>query len=469
MNKYRTLLLNIGLFGINTVATKLITFLLVPLYTYYLSTKEFGITDMSLTVISLVLPIASMSISDAVLRFVIDDSNDQKSVVSYGLIVIGLSCAIVALLLPVLKLSVFGGLGNYSGYFLLMYVSTALMTYAGNVARGLNQIKIIPICASISTLITGISAYLLIVRQGIGIQGYFISVSAGPLVGTAIYTIVGKHYKYYSLRSLSGNVPLIKNMLVYALPLVPNTLFWWLGTSINRFFITGMLGIGASGLYAAASKIPNLLNLAYSIFQQAWQLSTFQEYRKSDIGKFFSMILIPLQAVLTVGASFIMLISQLLASFMLQKSFYSAWTLIPVVLLGFYFSCMNTFYGTVYTTLMKTKYLMTTTIVGSLVCVIATAGLIPVLGLYGAGAASILCNAVIYVMRMINSRRLVSIDVNYCILVISIVLLGVQMMITAMAVPYYWVYGVLIFLVLTGMHGMRCVPLLRLVVSKRNR
>ncbi|MSC08288.1 oligosaccharide flippase family protein, partial [Lactobacillus rhamnosus] len=125
MNKYRTLLLNIGLFGINTVATKLITFLLVPLYTYYLSTKEFGITDMSLTVISLVLPIASMSISDAVLRFVIDDSNDQKSVVSYGLIVIGLSCAIVALLLPVLKLSVFGGLGNYSGYFLLMYVSTA--------------------------------------------------------------------------------------------------------------------------------------------------------------------------------------------------------------------------------------------------------------------------------------------------------------------------------------------------------
>ena len=99
MNKYRTLLLNIGLFGINTVATKLITFLLVPLYTYYLSTKEFGITDMSLTVISLVLPIASMSISDAVLRFVIDDSNDQKSVVSYGLIVIGLSCAIVALLL----------------------------------------------------------------------------------------------------------------------------------------------------------------------------------------------------------------------------------------------------------------------------------------------------------------------------------------------------------------------------------
>ena len=124
MNKYRTLLLNIGLFGINTVATKLITFLLVPLYTYYLSTKEFGITDMSLTVISLVLPIASMSISDAVLRFVIDDSNDQKSVVSYGLIVIGLGFAIVPLFLPVLKPPVFGGAGHISwDFFVIVGVS----------------------------------------------------------------------------------------------------------------------------------------------------------------------------------------------------------------------------------------------------------------------------------------------------------------------------------------------------------
>ena len=118
---------------------------------------------------------------------------------------------------------------------------------------------------------------------------------------------------------------------------------------------------------------------------------------------------------------------------------------------------------------MKTKYLLTTTMVGSLVCIIATAGLIPVLGLYGAGVASILCNAVIYVMRMINSRRLVSIDVDYRILVTSIVLLGVQMVITAMAVPYYWIYGTSIFLVLSGIHGMRCVPLLQLVVGKKNK
>lgn len=43
---------------------------------------------------------------------------------SYGLIVIGLSCAIVALLLPVLKLSVFGGAGQ-----LLWVLSACVCVY----------------------------------------------------------------------------------------------------------------------------------------------------------------------------------------------------------------------------------------------------------------------------------------------------------------------------------------------------
>lgn len=47
MGKYRRLILNTVLFAINAVATKLITFFLVPLYTYYMSAGEYGLTDMS--------------------------------------------------------------------------------------------------------------------------------------------------------------------------------------------------------------------------------------------------------------------------------------------------------------------------------------------------------------------------------------------------------------------------------------
>lgn len=75
-------------------------------------------------------------------------------------------------------------------------------------------------------------------------------------------------------------------MIIYALPLIPNNLFWWLSTGINRLFITGMLGIAASGMFAAASKIPGLLNTAYMVFQQAWQLSAYQEVKRQKNRKF---------------------------------------------------------------------------------------------------------------------------------------------------------------------------------------
>lgn len=183
------------------------------------------------------------------------------------------------------------------------------------------------------------------------------------------------------------------------------------------------------------------------------------------------MILIPLQAVLTVGASFIMLISQLLASaFMLQKSFYSAWTLIPVVLLGFYFSCMNTFYELVYTTLMKTKYphdnhdsWLTGMRHRNNSRVDSCSGTLWRRSSQHIMQRGDLCNAHDkFKTPCVNRCELLHIgyfhcavrraDDDYCD-----------------GGSYYWVYGVLIFLVLTGMHGMRCVPLLRLVVGKRNR
>ena len=58
-----------------------------------------------------------------------------------------------------------------------------------------------------------------------------------------------------ALPSKERDQRVLKKMLLYSVPLMPNAIFWWVGTSVNRFFITSMLGIGASGLFAAASKI----------------------------------------------------------------------------------------------------------------------------------------------------------------------------------------------------------------------
>ena len=72
VNRYRYLLKNIGLLTLSSFATKLLSFFLVPLYTNILSTTEYGTYDLFNTTIGVLLPILTLNIQEAVMRFSID-------------------------------------------------------------------------------------------------------------------------------------------------------------------------------------------------------------------------------------------------------------------------------------------------------------------------------------------------------------------------------------------------------------
>lgn len=468
MGKYKNLLVNLGVFALSTVATRLITFLLVPLYTYNMSTGEFGITDMALTVVTLCVPLTTLSISDAALRFVIDDKENKEAYISIGFCVMLLSCLIVAALLPLLDLSFFGGLGNYKLLFFFLYVTNAFLNFHGNIARSLNQLKLITWDAITASFLTAIGAFIFISIYHLGVEGYFYSLILGSGVGILIFEIFGRHFSFITLLNKSDKA-LVKRMFVYAIPLIPNSLFWWVGTSINRFFITGMLGIAASGLFAAASKIPNLLNIVYNIFQTAWTLSAFQEFKKDDVSKFFSTVLMMLQALMGIGASCLIVLTPWLAKFLLQKDFFSSWTLIPVLILAFYFNALNSFYGTVFTTTLKTATLFTTTTFGAITSVFFTWILIPVLGLYGPCLAMVIGNFAVFVLRVFASRRIMVIKINYVQFLSVIVVLVLLVFIMVLRCPFYIETAVSLIIVLTIIQMICFYPYLKRMLPKLKR
>ena len=70
MNKqYAELVKNTGILTIANFSSKILGFLLVPFYTSILSTEEYGITDLIFSTVQLIVPIFTMNVSDAVLRF----------------------------------------------------------------------------------------------------------------------------------------------------------------------------------------------------------------------------------------------------------------------------------------------------------------------------------------------------------------------------------------------------------------
>lgn len=468
MNKYKTLLVNIGLFTINAVSTKLITFLLIPLYTYSLSTQEYGITDMSLTVTGLISPVVVASINDSVVRFIIDDKENIQRYITIGFWISCIGCLISALLLPVLNLSIFGGLGDYKGLFFIYFVITLFSSFFSNTARGLNQIKLITWTSIVSSLVSAASAGILIGFLGFKVDGYFYSLSLGGFVSIILFILVGKVYRYIKLPSFKKDKHLDR-MLIYSLPLIPNAIFWWAGTSINRFFITSVLGIGASGLFAAASKIPNIMNLVSSTFWQAWSLSAFQEYKTAGINNFFSSIFMAFRIICTLFASLIITLTPFIASILLQKQFYTAWPLIPLLILAFFFNVLAGFYGTVFTTAMKTSLLFWTTVISAIAVIIFTALFIYPYGLYGAALAMIISNLVMFVSRIFLSSKILDIKVNWKIVLPSILLLAAQTLIVSAQIPSYSILSVIIFIFLLILNIFEMIPLAKQFITSHKK
>ena len=77
-NKY--LIKNTIVFALGNLGSRLISFLLVPLYTSILSTSGYGILDIINVVISIGIPILTLNISEAVMRFLLDKNSDKEKI-----------------------------------------------------------------------------------------------------------------------------------------------------------------------------------------------------------------------------------------------------------------------------------------------------------------------------------------------------------------------------------------------------
>ena len=80
--KYKDLSKNVVLFTISSFGSKVLVFLLTPLYTSMLSGEEFGTADIINTTVSFVLPILLICIESGVLRFCLEKDAQYDEVFS---------------------------------------------------------------------------------------------------------------------------------------------------------------------------------------------------------------------------------------------------------------------------------------------------------------------------------------------------------------------------------------------------
>lgn len=440
MNKYRKLISNTIIFGIGTFGSKVLVFLLMPLYTRVLSSADYGVVDLIIQTSNLLIPIVSLGIANAVIRFGLDKSIKKSDVFSIGLITILCGFGIFLILIPVLSKITY-----ISGHTILIYIfvlMSCLRTLCSQFVRAKEYVKLYAIDGVISTITIIIFNVLFLVVFKLGITGYVMAIVMSDMLSTLFLFWAAKLHRYVRLKSINKDVAI--SMIKYSVPLIPATIFWWITNVSNRFIVAYVLGSEANGIYAVSYKIPTIIVLISNIFMDAWQMSAVTEEDKLSREKFFSKVFNVYQSVLFLSASGIILFSKVVTKVLVSDAFYLSWKYIPFLVMATTFSCLVTFLGSVYMVEKKSILTLSTTVVGAFVNVLLTFVLINKFDVNGAAFATFISYFIVFILRAVNTKQFIKIDWNAPRIVLNLFIVMCQAFIMINEIKYWVVYEVLL-------------------------
>lgn len=397
--QYKNLVTNSIVFTIANFGSKVITFLMVPLYTYLLTPKDYGTIDLVTTISGLLLPIIFLCVSDAVLRYTMSNKFSNKDVLSISLKIYITGLALFGIVLFIISL--FKDINSYKFYLFFIVATNGLLLIFNQFLRGIGKVKEFAINGTLYTLIFVLSNFILLVLLKVGKSGYFLSLIIANIICIFYAVSISKAYKYITIRT-SRDIFLV--MITYSLPLIPNSLMWWVMDASDKFIITYFLGVNANGIYAISKKLPTIIDTFHSIFNQAWQISAIEEVDSVNSVEFTSNIYKIYTYLLFLIVGGLLVVSRIVVKYLLSSSYYESWKYIPFLLLSVSFSSLSGFLSANFIANEKTSIIFKTTLYGAVVNTILNFILIPFIGINGAAIATM---ASYYMVLIIRERLII--------------------------------------------------------------
>lgn len=423
MGKYKYFLKNTLLLTISNFSSKILVFLLVPIYTSALSTSEYGTYDLISTTISLFLPIVTLNICEAVMRFLMDKNVNKKDVVSIGIRIILLALLFTGMIIVGNDFfSLWDGMAEYSTYVYAFFAVNLLYQFAIQMAKGFEDVRGVAIAGLLSTVLTVACNIWFLIGLNLHLKGFYLAYIIGQFVPFAFLFFKLKIYDYFKLRT-DGKVRQI--MIAYSVPLIFNSLGWWVNSVSDRYVVTWICGLSINGIYSVSYKIPSILNTVQNIFNQSWQISAIKEYDSEAAGRFYENILYYLNALMVLVCSILVILSKLIASFLYSNDFFAAWKFVPFLLVSGVINSAAGVIGPILSAANNTKALGKSAMYGAGINIVLNIIGVYLLGAQGAAIATAVSSFVIFECRkkaasgLLYSGRIKLIYFSWLILVVQ--------------------------------------------------
>ena len=423
MNKKKQLAKNTLIIFLGRACTYFISFLLLPLYTSYLTTKDYGIVDLIQTYVTLLVPIITLELEMSIFRYLVDargNNKDTKKLISNDFYVLFISLTVFSILYLIITCFI-----NIPYRFIIL-IDIIICVFSGNflqVVRGFGRTVDYAISCVITGVMTIVSNIILIVFFKMGAVGMISSMTVANLLGALYLLFRLKLYSYIDFKLVDHK--LLKEMYKYSIPLVPNGISWWIVNVSDRSIISFVLGASYNGIYAISNKFSTIISSLTGVFNLSWAESAALHINSPDRDEFFSDITNSVLKLFSALGILMLAMIPFVYPILIDKKFSDGYYYIPFLVLGCVFNVAICLYSQVYLAKKLSKQVAVTAIIGAIINIVINVLFIKKIGLYAAAVSTTISYFVMMLYRHIDLKKYINITIDKKFLLESVIVYSI--------------------------------------------
>ena len=335
--RIQQLLRHLAIYGLGDAAPALVSFLLLRVYTNYLTTADYGIIGLLLTIEGVTRVVFRWGTDGAFMRLFYDCRDDEERQRLTSTLLLFLTATNGALLVlgfaatPRIGRYLFEG-HDYDGLIRLVIFNTFLTTFhffPNSLLRIREQSKTFALLTSAKSIATIVVRLLLVVPLRWGVAGV---VLADTFV-TVAFTIIMAHWILPLLRPVFSR-RVLREALRFGLPRVPHALAHQVIAVSDRYLMAAFLTLGDIGLYGVGSSFGQALKMFLNGFEFAWAPFYYGAMDRSDAKSLYSRLGTYLFAAVVLLAAGLSAVATDLVRLMTAPEFHRAAIVIPWTAMG---------------------------------------------------------------------------------------------------------------------------------------
>ena len=411
IKKYKKYINNSLIYIFSTIFAKAIPFFLLPVFTAYLSKEDYG----TLGLIASIFGIASIYVGLRPSLFLIVKSPQMSKentanyifnifIVSFYLLFI------VTIVLLVLKYILFDEIATY--VFVLITL-LAFFTVFNEVLETIFQIEQKAIYYSVFQILKTVFsvglALLFIIVFKMGWQGkYFADILV--IFGFALFAV----YYLYKNNYINPKVDINKQKetIKYLFPLTFHVLGLTMMGSIDRIFLSNMVGLEVTGVYTVAYTMGALIGIVHDALLKVWSPEFYKRIKDATLQTRIKIL--KFQYLYIIGSilmySAFLLVMPFVFDLMVDEKFHNGYKVIPIVALGLTFEALRKLFIGYHYNLGKNNRIAVITISAGLINAGLNYLLIPIYGMMGAAYATLFAYIVVFIFTIIDLNKIENIN-----------------------------------------------------------